>query len=333
MTELPDRLLRDVLRDTASQTPSTACVDVDALAAWADGTMNGASRAAFEAHAATCARCQALMAAMARTEPPPIEPPRWRRALFTWVMPLAAATAVIVAVGLAITERRVLAPQVAPDESPAAAAPRAKETAADAPSTAAPVAPQARPPTIAEPRRDRPARTQTRTQAAATPAPPPAAASPAPAAPAAAAESGRSAFADRAEAGMRMKAAAAPGPVVLASPVRESQWRIVRGAVEYTEDGGVTWQPQALGVDLPDMPVLAGAAPAARVCWLVGARGLVLLTIDGAPWRRVGFPEPVDLVGITATDASHATVTAADGRRFSTSDGGATWTGRPPDRH
>jgi photosystem II stability/assembly factor-like uncharacterized protein len=69
------------------------------------------------------------------------------------------------------------------------------------------------------------------------------------------------------------------------------------------------------------------------VCWLVGARGLVLLTTDAVRWRRMAFPESVDLVAVQATDASHATVTAADGRRFSTSDGGATWTGRPPDRY
>ena len=65
-------------------------------------------------------------------------------------------------------------------------------------------------------------------------------------------------------------------------------------------------------------PVRAGAAPAARVCWLVGARGVVLLTTDGATWRRIAFPEPVDLVAVQAADAAHATVITATGRRFST---------------
>jgi photosystem II stability/assembly factor-like uncharacterized protein len=113
--------------------------------------------------------------------------------------------------------------------------------------------------------------------------------------------------------------------MLIASPARESQWRIVNGAVEHTADGGATWQAQALGVDVP---VRAGAAPAARVCWLAGARGLVLLTTDGVNWLRIGFPESVDLVAIQATDATHATVTTVAARSFSTSDGGKTWTSR-----
>jgi photosystem II stability/assembly factor-like uncharacterized protein len=39
----------------------------------------------------------------------------------------------------------------------------------------------------------------------------------------------------------------------------------------------------------------------------------------------VSFSENADLVAVSATDASTATVTTADGRKFSTSDGGATW--------
>jgi len=124
-------------------------------------------------------------------------------------------------------------------------------------------------------------------------------------------------------AAQNMMKATAPAPAVIASPDPDSQWRIVGGAVEHTNDGGATWQAQAVGVDVP---VRAGAAPAARVCWLVGARGLVMLTTDAADWRRIAFPEPVDLVAIEATDGSHATVTDATGRRFTTTDGGKTWT-------
>jgi photosystem II stability/assembly factor-like uncharacterized protein len=61
----------------------------------------------------------------------------------------------------------------------------------------------------------------------------------------------------------------------------------------------------------------------------------VLLTTDGAQWRRIAFPETVDLVAIEATDAAHATVTTAAGRRFSTADGGKSWIILPPagDKH
>jgi len=55
MTELPNRLLRDALDDTSLTPPSTMCVDVDRLAAWADGTLTGAERASIETHAAGCA--------------------------------------------------------------------------------------------------------------------------------------------------------------------------------------------------------------------------------------------------------------------------------------
>ena len=47
--------------------------------------------------------------------------------------------------------------------------------------------------------------------------------------------------------------------------------------------------------------------------------------IDGLTWRRVAFPEAIELVGVRASDASNATVTAADGRRFTTTDGGKSW--------
>ncbi|HWJ57275.1 MAG TPA: YCF48-related protein [Vicinamibacterales bacterium] len=119
-----------------------------------------------------------------------------------------------------------------------------------------------------------------------------------------------------------MLKAAARVPIVIVSPDRASQWRIVDAAVERTADGGATWQAQPLGAAAA---VRAGTAPSAQVCWLVGARGLVLLTTDGVTWRRIDVPEPIDLASIQASDGSHATVTATTGRTFATSDGGTTW--------
>jgi len=71
--------------------------------------------------------------------------------------------------------------------------------------------------------------------------------------------------------------------------------------------------------------VTGGTAPSTSVCWLIGPRGLVLLSTDGRSWKRIVFPEMVDLTAIRAADDRTATVTAADGRMFTTSDGGATW--------
>jgi hypothetical protein len=361
MTELPDRLLRDALHDAASPMLSPMCVDADRLAIWADGTMTGTDRAALEAHAAGCARCLALLAAMTRIEPARIEMAWWRRARFAWVLPLATATAALVIVaGLAVIERRTPVPaavgpsdaaarravpttvQAAPpaDSPPEAAgvpaqpaqaaapAPRRLERSANAaatsstqsemrlkPEAVAPAAASPAPPTAAEAAKDT--------------APPPAPAMapapmPAPAAPASALrdETARPAGAGAFAAQSVMKEAASL-PVVIPSPDRDSQWRIVGGAVEHTADGGVTWQPQPIGIATP---VRAGAAPAARVCWLAGMAGVVLRTTDGATWIRIAFPEPADLVAIQAADASHARVVTATGLRFSTSDGGTTWT-------
>jgi len=51
----------------------------------------------------------------------------------------------------------------------------------------------------------------------------------------------------------------------------------------------------------------------------------VVLSIDGRTWQRVQFPEAIDLTAVRAPDATNAIVTAADGRTFTTADGGRTW--------
>jgi photosystem II stability/assembly factor-like uncharacterized protein len=84
-------------------------------------------------------------------------------------------------------------------------------------------------------------------------------------------------------------------------------------------------------VTLPSTgPLTAGTAPAPSICWIVGRGGAVYLTTDGSRFTRIAFPEPLDLISITATDDQRATVTSSDGRTFTTADRGMTWTaGRP----
>ena len=54
---------------------------------------------------------------------------------------------------------------------------------------------------------------------------------------------------------------------------------------------------------------------------------MVLLSTDGESWRRLSSPDvTADLVAVTARDAVAATVTTADGRRYTTIDAGGTWT-------
>jgi len=58
---------------------------------------------------------------------------------------------------------------------------------------------------------------------------------------------------------------------------------------------------------------------------MVGRAGTVLRSTYHQSWRRVNIPQAVDLLRITAMNAQTATVAAAGGRTFSTSDGGMTW--------
>jgi photosystem II stability/assembly factor-like uncharacterized protein len=113
----------------------------------------------------------------------------------------------------------------------------------------------------------------------------------------------------------------------IASPDRNVRWRIVAAnRVERSIDGGSTWLVQPTGTTAA---IAAGVAPAPTICWLVGRGGLVLVSTNGQTWQRVPFLEAVDLISIRASDGANATVTAADGRSFATTDGGQTWRALP----
>ncbi len=117
-------------------------------------------------------------------------------------------------------------------------------------------------------------------------------------------------------------------PVIVSSNPA-TRFRLLRGGgVQRSADGGATWRTEVTGAT---DTLTAGASPSPSVCWLVGPSGLVLLSTDGRSWRRLRFPEIVDLRAVTATDAENATVTTVDGRAFATSDGGQTWSRAGPD--
>ena len=98
---------------------------------------------------------------------------------------------------------------------------------------------------------------------------------------------------------------------------------MANGAVQHSTDSGSTWEVQSTGVTVM---LTAGASPAPSICWLVGREGIVLLSTDGRSWRHITFPETADLAAVRATDDKSATVNTSDGRAFSTTDGGQTWT-------
>jgi len=94
------------------------------------------------------------------------------------------------------------------------------------------------------------------------------------------------------------------------------------GAIEKTENGGVSWKTEYLDTRAL---IVAGAAPSAKICWLVGGNGAILRTTNGAHWKTITPPAETDFIRVEATDALTATVTAMDGRKFTTADGGKSW--------
>ena len=114
---------------------------------------------------------------------------------------------------------------------------------------------------------------------------------------------------------------------LIRTPNPQILWRIAGGGfVERSTDGGEVWQGQ---LPNPDAHFIAGAAPTAQTCWLVGQGGIILLTTDGTTWKTIQPPARADFVDVTAKDGSSATVTAADGRKFTTADGGKHWNPAP----
>jgi hypothetical protein len=123
------------------------------------------------------------------------------------------------------------------------------------------------------------------------------------------------------ETGMR---ALAPAASEARAPGGSTRWRFAFGGLLFkSSDAGLSWDRQESGVTAD---LLAGAAPSPTVCWIVGKGGTVIVTADGERWQARPLAESVDVARVEARDALTAVVTAVDGRRFSTVDGGATWT-------
>jgi len=107
------------------------------------------------------------------------------------------------------------------------------------------------------------------------------------------------------------------------SPTSATRWRIAVGRpVDYFGPSSQSGRP----TDIPAAPAIAaGSSPQDDVCWMVGRGGAVYLTTNGTHFARVTFPDAVDLIAVRATDATTATVTAASGRTYRTTDAGKTW--------
>jgi hypothetical protein len=331
-----DRLLEDALKHELGATvvaPATAaCLDAETLAAWIDGGLDAQSAAMAEAHASSCARCQALIGTMARIPPAVIAGTEGRARLWRWwFAPLAAGVAATT-LWMVVPPQRQSAPSTAPvaevaQTPPAAAAKAPSPPTAPPPATLsgrardaskdADEAPKLADNTANINRADAPAFDEVKRKAEALmKADKPA-------------ESR-----DRAEPRAVAEQAAAAPPVAqlrmqqrsigeIQSADASHRWRAgARGAVEYSEDGGRTWQPVSPPIGAE---ITAGSSPSPTVGWLVGRGGVVLLTVDGRTFTRLPFPEAADLVNVIAVSDRTATVTTADGRAFVTDDAGRSW--------
>jgi len=110
--------------------------------------------------------------------------------------------------------------------------------------------------------------------------------------------------------------------VVVARTNLDAAWRLSGNGIDRSDDAGKTWRPQ---MSFTAAALLTGSAPSAQICWVAGQGGVVLRTTDGEHWERLISPTQDDLVQITAWNASSATIKSASGARFSTNDGGQTW--------
>ena len=107
----------------------------------------------------------------------------------------------------------------------------------------------------------------------------------------------------------------APGSTVL--------WRFGPGGlIERSLDAGQSWGSQASPVTTE---LLAGSSPAENVCWIVGRAGAILRTTDGEHWEKISSPAEKDWISVVARSALAATITSRDSHRYSTTDGGRTW--------
>ena len=92
-----DPLLRRTARTRAGTPPQGDCLDAETLAAWTDGSLTAVQRSAAETHAADCDRCLSVLAAIARTNPPPSATQRPAWLSFRWLVPLTTAAVAITA--------------------------------------------------------------------------------------------------------------------------------------------------------------------------------------------------------------------------------------------
>ena len=329
-----EKLLRRSAGASAGTDAGTTCVDGETLAAWSSGALAQADALGVEEHLADCARCQAMLAAFAQTEPIAAAAPKWRGERFRWLVPFASAAAVLgiwmtmpqqnQAVRPATEARaRLEAERLPPPVESVPVQPTAPipldQTAASRPQSVAPQ-PEA---DAGRERKDEAPATNARAveqeralDRLARSEPPSAPAPPAVTPPPPRAE--ETIAAPRESQQLFAKAAAGE----FSSPDGATRWRVLNGQVQRSTTAGESWD----AVPLPSpATITAGHSPSPAVVWLVGRNGAIFVTTDGTTFQRVPFVSTADLSSVMAIDGRQATVATVEGRIYGTSDRGVTW--------
>jgi hypothetical protein len=362
-----DGLIRPVLQGQSATDP---CPEADLLAAHYEGELSERERLELNRHISQCARCQAHLALVARSDASAVEPASSRATTTRWNWTLGwaglAATLVAAVVVWMVASRPASLPQSAAtpvttvaDSSPAA-------TNVPSPSVPSPNVPSPSVPSLKRARPVAPVGVPTSDLAK-----PPAPVKEPKATPLGATSTlSVDRVAERAEqrdnnaAAKAAQSAAAPTPekddrdprrenlqtvTTLAAPApqaaRTFAARSSPATVPVTSSNGQSvWRVE--GADIRHSTdggrtwtgqvvtgtnqLVAGSAPSPTICWMVGRQGLILRYQDMVGWERRQSPEAVDWVSVIALDLDRATVVASDGRRFRTEDGGQTWASETP---
>lgn len=156
MSQQRDKAIERILRRGAAAPPqstSVDCLDAELLAAWTEHALSNTEAARVEEHVSGCGRCQAMIAVLARTTPPPVVvEPWWGRLQVRWLVPIATAV-VVATVWIALPEkspdtssqvvvsRDVRVPQETPRPQPEASRPIPLPDRPSSPSSERSVAP------------------------------------------------------------------------------------------------------------------------------------------------------------------------------------------------
>jgi hypothetical protein len=268
------------------------------IAALAEGTLPARERSGAEAHVADCGRCQAVLAALARTMPPVVPRAWWRQPAFVWLAPLTAAAAALI-IWTAVPRREIAAPALQLQRDNA----RAVEPV--------PAQPDG-PPQAAEP--------QSQREAAVLSAPPP------PAAPAAGQQRDRIANRQRAPEMAQQKAFADSAVAPLPAPVPPAA---AEARIAGTQMPSTPTPPAAAAPAPPPPPAASADASANRA--LAGeaqrraSAGAMAVTSDAARQTLARRFEARETTIVSADSSSRWRLGPLAGFVQHSTDGGATW--------